>query len=59
MVWANCIVNGVNTKNEREAINRLVESEKSMHNDYTLELTASPTLLGQRDNIKEDTDEVN
>ena len=30
-----------------------------MHNDYTLELTASPTLLGQRDNIKEDTDEVN
>ena len=48
-----------NTKKEREAINRLVESEKSMHNDYTLELTASPTLLGQRDNIKEDTDEVN
>ena len=48
-----------NTKKEREAINSLVESEKSMHNDYTLELTASPTLLGQRDNIKEDTDEVN
>ena len=48
-----------NSKKEREAINRLVESEKSMHNDYTLELTASPILLGQRDNIKEDTDEVN
>ena len=47
-----------NTKKEREAINSLVESEKSMTNDYTRELTATPTLIDTRDNIKEDLDEV-
>jgi len=29
-----------------------------MTNDYTRELTATPTLLDTRDNIKEDLDEV-
>ena len=54
------------TKHEREVIKKLVESEMSMHDDYTRDLLASPSLVAQGETKDEDnipygkeSDEVN